>query len=94
MNIAVLGTLDSKGHEHAFVADCIRACGHTPVLIDVGTGGSPVPQQASRLLPRGGITPTLKLDDALGTWANTSGLFGSVIELLRKEDRQEKTGWC
>ena len=36
--IAVLGTLDSKGAEHAFVADLIRAHGHTPLLIDVGTG--------------------------------------------------------
>lgn len=41
MNIAVLGTLDSKGHEHAFVADIIRAKGHTPILIDVGSGADP-----------------------------------------------------
>ena len=34
--IAVLGTLDSKGHEHAFVADIIRRRGHTPLLIDAG----------------------------------------------------------
>ncbi len=34
--IAVLGTLDSKGHEHAFVAELIRARGHTPLLIDAG----------------------------------------------------------
>lgn len=39
--IAVLGTLDSKGSEHAFVADRIRAHGHTPLLIDVGTGARP-----------------------------------------------------
>ncbi|WP_193214779.1 Tm-1-like ATP-binding domain-containing protein [Luteolibacter marinus] len=39
--IAVLGTLDSKGAEHAFVADRIRECGHTPLLIDVGSGGPP-----------------------------------------------------
>jgi uncharacterized protein (UPF0261 family) len=39
--IAVLGTLDSKGPEHAFVADLIRAHGHTPLLIDVGTGAEP-----------------------------------------------------
>jgi uncharacterized protein (UPF0261 family) len=40
--IAVLGTLDTKGREHAFVADRIRARGHVPLLIDVGTGGEPV----------------------------------------------------
>jgi uncharacterized protein (UPF0261 family) len=39
--IAVLGTLDTKGVEHAFVADCIRAYGHTPLIIDVGTGAPP-----------------------------------------------------
>lgn len=41
MTIAVLGTLDSKGHEHQFVADIIRKLGHTPLLIDVGSGDDP-----------------------------------------------------
>jgi len=41
MTIAVLGTLDSKGHEHAFVADLIRKNGHDVLLIDLGTGGDP-----------------------------------------------------
>jgi len=41
MTIAVLGTLDSKGHEHQFVADIIRKLGHTPLLIDVGSGDHP-----------------------------------------------------
>jgi len=39
--IAVLGTLDSKGHEHQFVADIIRKLGHTPLLIDLGSGDDP-----------------------------------------------------
>jgi uncharacterized protein (UPF0261 family) len=34
--IAVLGTFDTKGAEHAFVADAIRAHGFTPYLINVG----------------------------------------------------------
>ncbi len=37
--IAVIGTLDSKGHEHQFIADRIRAAGHTALLIDTGTLG-------------------------------------------------------
>lgn len=41
MTIAVLGTLDSKGHEHAFVADLIRKQGHETLLIDLGSGGEP-----------------------------------------------------
>ncbi len=40
--IAVLGTLDSKGEEHAFVANLIRRRGHATLLIDVGSGGPPV----------------------------------------------------
>lgn len=39
--IVVLGTLDTKGREHAYVADCIRSRGHTPLLIDVGSAGPP-----------------------------------------------------
>lgn len=39
--IAVLGTLDTKGHEHAFVADWIRQAGHQAMLIDVGTQKPP-----------------------------------------------------
>lgn len=35
--IAVLGTLDTKGEEHGFVAELIRARGHTALVIDVGT---------------------------------------------------------
>lgn len=41
MTIAVLGTLDSKGHEHAFVAGLIREKGHDVLLIDLGSGGEP-----------------------------------------------------
>jgi uncharacterized protein (UPF0261 family) len=40
--IAVLGTLDTKGREHAFVAERIRSHGHDVLLIDVGTGAEPV----------------------------------------------------
>ncbi|MDB4506602.1 Tm-1-like ATP-binding domain-containing protein [Akkermansiaceae bacterium] len=39
--IAVIGTLDSKGHEHAFVAEEIRRSGHEALLVDVGTLGAP-----------------------------------------------------
>jgi uncharacterized protein (UPF0261 family) len=41
--IAVLGTFDTKGAEHRFVAEQIRARGHTPLLVDVGGfGDSPM----------------------------------------------------
>lgn len=34
--IAVIGTLDTKGEEHGFVAERIRAHGHSVLLIDIG----------------------------------------------------------
>ena len=39
--IALLGTMDTKGHEHAFVAEIIRARGHRTLIIDLGTDGEP-----------------------------------------------------
>jgi uncharacterized protein (UPF0261 family) len=39
--IAILGTLDSKSEEHAFVAELIKERGHSVVLIDTGTGLPP-----------------------------------------------------
>jgi uncharacterized protein (UPF0261 family) len=42
--IAVLGTLDTKGEEHRFVADIIRQRGHHPLLIDVGLLSPPTVQ--------------------------------------------------
>jgi len=39
--IAILGTLDTKGAEHGFVAELIRARGHKALMIDVGTVGEP-----------------------------------------------------
>ncbi|MCW0217631.1 MAG: Tm-1-like ATP-binding domain-containing protein [Prosthecobacter sp.] len=39
--IAVLGTLDTKGPEHAYVAEIIRQRGHHTLLIDTGSGSVP-----------------------------------------------------
>ena len=39
--IALLGTMDTKGDEHAFVAAQIRARGHSALLIDTGTDQPP-----------------------------------------------------
>ena len=39
--IAVLGTMDSKGEEHGFVAALIRQRGHQTLIIDVGTLAPP-----------------------------------------------------
>lgn len=39
--IAILGTMDTKGTEHGFVADLIRQRGHKVLIIDVGTLEAP-----------------------------------------------------
>ena len=39
--IAILGTMDSKGEEHAYLADALRKRGHKTLVIDVGTLGEP-----------------------------------------------------
>lgn len=39
LTIAVLGTFDTKGAEHLYVAQQIAQRGHRPLLIDVGTAG-------------------------------------------------------
>lgn len=39
--IAILATLDTKAAEASFVADCLRSRGHTPLVVDVGTAGTP-----------------------------------------------------
>ncbi len=46
--IAVLGTFDTKGPEHAFVAERLRALGHATLLIDVGTGTPTLTADVSR----------------------------------------------
>ncbi|MFA6544584.1 MAG: Tm-1-like ATP-binding domain-containing protein [Limisphaerales bacterium] len=39
--IAVLGTMDTKGEEHAFVANLIRQRGHQVLVVDTGTLDAP-----------------------------------------------------
>lgn len=39
--IAILGTMDTKGDEHGYVAKLIRARGHRTLVIDVGTDQPP-----------------------------------------------------
>ncbi len=39
--IAILGTMDTKGEEHAFVAEQIRRRGHQTLIIDTGTLDAP-----------------------------------------------------
>lgn len=41
-NLLIIATLDTKGREVAYVRDCVRERGIEPVLMDVGTLGTPL----------------------------------------------------
>ncbi len=67
--------MDSKGHEHAFVAEEIRRRGHVAVLIDVGTGGAP---QVEPDIGRGEIVPRFEMPGDRG------GCVGQMVEAAPK----------
>lgn len=85
--IAVVGTLDTKGREHAFVAERIRELGHTPLLIDVGTLKDPqTPPDISRdaVLKGAGIDLPAAEDRGLRVKAMEQAL-GSFLPKLAAE---------
>jgi len=57
--IAVLGTFDTKGEEHGYVADLIRQRGHAVLLVDVGALDAP---KLSPDVPRTEITSAAGAD--------------------------------
>ncbi|MBX3748062.1 MAG: Tm-1-like ATP-binding domain-containing protein [Verrucomicrobiae bacterium] len=59
--IAVLGTLDTKGAEHAYVADLIRTRGHEVLILDVGTLAPPT---LTPHIPRETIAAAAQADPA------------------------------
>jgi uncharacterized protein (UPF0261 family) len=40
--VVLIGTLDTKGREYAFVRDCLRDAGVVPLVVDVGVLGEPL----------------------------------------------------
>jgi uncharacterized protein (UPF0261 family) len=90
--IAVLGTLDTKGTEHAFVAERIREHGHQTLLIDVGTGSSPqITPDVSRevIAAAGGIDlPALMARADRGECVTAmAGAAAQAVEQLYREGR-------
>lgn len=77
-NIAVIGTFDTKGLEHAFVADRIRSHGHTPLLIDVGTHGDP---QVTPDVTRKEVVACLDIDfDSFGAKADRGECVSMMVK--------------
>lgn len=76
--IAVLGTLDSKGHEHAWVADAIRRLGHEPLLIDAGCLEPP---QVTPDITRNEVLPELE-SMAVDRGARVGAMAGAVPKFV------------
>ncbi len=88
--IAVLGTLDTKGIEHQFVADCISQQGHQALLIDVGTGNPPqIAPQISRqnVAAVGGVDLQLICNDRGRAVELMSAAAPQILRKLHGEGR-------
>ena len=90
--IAVLGTLDTKGAEHQYVAECIQRIGHRSLLLDVGFGSAPrVTPDVSRerILEMAGGTPSQGLADKdSGMSAMVAALPKALLSLYQDHQIQ------
>ena len=84
--IAILGTLDTKGEEHAFVAELIRQRGHQTLLIDAGTLGDPT---VAPDVPRADIIGDQRFADrgaAVAAMAEAAAVFCAKLVAEKKID--------
>jgi len=84
--IAILGTLDTKGEEHAFVAELIRQRGHQTLLIDAGTLGDPT---VAPDVPRADIIGDQQFADrgvAVAAMAEAAAVFCAKLVAEKKID--------
>ncbi len=93
--VYVVGTMDTKGEELRFAADCVRRAGAVPVLVDVGTreAGQGADVTAMEIAARhpDGVGAVLGLDDrgkavagmaeALSRWLLARDDIGAVLGL-------------
>jgi uncharacterized protein (UPF0261 family) len=82
--IAVLGTLDTKGTVHQFLADCLKRRGHRALLVDIGLRGVPqVRPDLSReeVLLRAGRKAGELPDD----WSQAAALMAECLGQLLRE---------
>ena len=90
--IAILGTMDTKGVEHGFVADLIRQRGHRTLVIDVGALEAPalepdIPRE--QVAREGGIDlPALLAKRDRGEMvAAMAGAAAILVERLARDGR-------
>lgn len=93
--VYVVGTMDTKGEELCFAAECVRRAGAVPVLVDVGTKGpatgADVPATEIATHHPDGAGAVLGLDDrgkavgamaeALTRWLAARNDIGAVLGL-------------
>jgi uncharacterized protein (UPF0261 family) len=85
--IAVLGTLDTKAEEHAFVAEIITQRGHIPLLIDVGSLNPPgvAPDIPREEIAEAAGVKTTELDDrGQAVKAMGKGAADVLIKLIKE----------
>ena len=57
-SVYAVATMDTKGHELAFVADCLRAAGVSVTMVDVGVQCSPCVRPDIQSATVAGVHPT------------------------------------
>ncbi len=84
--IAVLGTLDTKGMEHEYVAGLIRARGHAALLIDTGSGDDPVvkPDVTRDEVAAAGGVDLKRIAEKKDRGEAVSAMAGAAAEFLSK----------
>lgn len=94
MKIVVISTLDTKGVEAAFMRDQILKAGHTPLIIDSGSAGTPafegdVTRQQVAIASGESLSDLLKRDDkAYCQRKMTDGLIKTILRLYEAGDVQ------
>ena len=76
--IALLGTMDTKGVEHGFVAAQIRARGHRTLVIDLGTDG---PSQIEPDISREAVAAMSLAAPAVLMKLHAEGTIDGVVSL-------------
>jgi uncharacterized protein (UPF0261 family) len=85
--IAVVGTLDTKGQEHAYLAQRIQSLGCKTLIIDVGTGGPP---SAAADISREDVLGVRDDAASLDRGAAVSRMASAIPVLLRRLQQQEE----
>ncbi len=90
--IALLGTLDTKGDEHGFVAEQIRARGHRTLLIDAGTDQPPrlkpdIPREEVAVLAGIDLAALTARHDRGECVAAMAGAAATVLSKLHAEGK-------